>query len=59
MIVDYEIITSPKSADIEKTVCNMIKLGWQPQGGVSITMDGLMTRYAQAMIKVETEEIDV
>jgi hypothetical protein len=36
MIVDYEVITSRRIADLQERVKEKIKAGWQPMGGVAL-----------------------
>jgi hypothetical protein len=36
MIVDYEIITSTRIADLQDRVKEKLKSGWQPVGGIAL-----------------------
>jgi hypothetical protein len=58
MIPDYIILCSDSSWELAERVCRLLKDGWYPQGGVSVTcytqkVDGYdqeEVRFAQAMI---------
>lgn len=55
-MMEYCIISSEgKDAHyLEKKVCDLIREGWTPQGGVfCVTDNGRIMGYVQAMIKME------
>lgn len=53
-IVDYRIVTQLFADDVDDEVHELMKDGWQPQGGVAVmvTLKG-NTRFYQAMVKYE------
>lgn len=52
--MQYTIVTGDSSWDLKQQVNQHLKLGWRPEGSVSVTkMDvfGLDIRYTQGMVK--------
>lgn len=50
----YIVFVESSSVDLEKMVCKYLKMGWELQGGISMTYtpDCFGTKYyAQAMVK--------
>jgi len=58
-ITDYTVLYSIESmvysatSNLKKEVNKYIQCGWQPQGGISITIDGGRCTVCQAMVKRE------
>jgi hypothetical protein len=53
MVKEYIILMDYTTDELVKAVNYKLKNGWQLQGGVSITFYNHMTKFCQAMIKVE------
>ncbi len=55
-IKDYLVVETPIKSVLEDTVKSLIKRGWEPLGGISISGYGTYNdiRYAQAMVQYET-----
>ena len=54
-IISYVVIVKDCNSELERTVREELKHGWQPFGGVSMTVakngnSGLVYQYAQAMV---------
>ena len=49
-IINYAILTAPSYASLEINVLAYIKLGWVPQGGVSVAVFGLSQNFYQVMV---------
>lgn len=52
-MVKYIVLVDYSSGDLEKSVAFKLELGWQLHGGVSVAQDNHLTKFCQAMIKVE------
>lgn len=50
----YKLVTSRDESLIEALVNKLLAQGWQLQGGISVTWNGLNpVMYAQAMVKTD------
>ena len=50
----YKVARARTNSDLEKAVNKLIKLGWNPQGGVSVSfVEYAQPLLAQAMVKCE------
>lgn len=53
----YEIVDAKSTSSLDEQVNTMIKLGYVPQGGVSIAFDRVASRreyvFVQAMVKTD------
>lgn len=49
--MEYEIVMAKEASELEEQVNEMIKEGWIPCGGVTISVVYNVDRYYQAMIK--------
>lgn len=52
--MQYKIVQGKGQYDLQTKVCEEIKYGWKPQGGVSFSPNGglsLHETWAQAMVK--------
>lgn len=58
MKIKYYVVVGLDSKRIDDNVNEMLKKGWELQGGVSVTCDDGPLRFAQAMIKIEEETND-
>jgi hypothetical protein len=60
-IIDYSVVVGEDKAELIVMVASWIRLGWQPQGGISAytenTMCGPRSRFAQAVVKYEAPPI--
>lgn len=58
-IIDYVTMISDSLEDLDTVVNNFIKEGWQPFGGVAISLsetdNSRYAEYAQAMVKYEVD----
>ena len=56
--MEYRVITAISEYRLRNEVIEMIRQGWQPQGGISYTLHlgGVSETWAQAMVKEETDE---
>jgi len=51
MVVDYTVLMSVSSRDLAQDVRDLLKEGWQPQGGIGF--DTRRDVFIQAMVKYE------
>lgn len=56
-IIDYELAVAGALDEIEESVKRKLLLGWQPIGGICVSLDGTEESaeewYYQAMVKYE------
>lgn len=50
-MLEYMIVLSTKSKDLQEQVNKYIKKDWVPLGGVTVTEDKIVRHWAQAMTK--------
>lgn len=57
-ITDYKIEEATSKEQLERYVKFLIRIGWEPLGGVNVTCkdDGWPHTYSQAMIKIKEGE---
>lgn len=51
----YTAILGDDGGEFKKLINEMIKDGWEPLGGISVTSDGAGVLFAQAIIKRDKE----
>lgn len=57
-IIDYTVLSSNDTHDLEKLVLGYMANCWQPLGGIAITRatpNDIMIEYCQAMVRYEPE----
>lgn len=53
----YELLRENSKKKLERAANKYLEMGWELQGGVTITFHGSMRYYAQAMARKENENI--
>lgn len=48
---NYKIITSESEYGVESAVNDLLKKGWKPVGGVSVSISMSSSQFAQAMMQ--------
>jgi hypothetical protein len=51
MVKQYAVITDINLVNFEQKVEDLLKIGWQPQGGIVAVLHGTNIKYIQAMVK--------
>lgn len=52
-VVSYKILEDKSQHELQEEVNGMLKFGWQPFGGVTYIISGMVSKWAQAMVKYE------
>lgn len=53
-VIDYKVLTNSDNILLSDNVLEHMEIGWQPQGGVSMIMNGTYSElWAQAIVKYE------
>lgn len=55
-VKEYMVVVMPGAQPLVDRVTDLIKQGWQPQGGVSFSLGGQVNGFAQAMVLYDNQQ---